>query len=38
VLRNPRLGQHVIDDGGVMRGLSVCYADELRPLDSLSAV
>jgi predicted metal-dependent enzyme (double-stranded beta helix superfamily) len=29
-----RLGQYTIDDGGLMRRLSVCYADELRPLDS----
>jgi quercetin dioxygenase-like cupin family protein len=29
-----RLGQYSIDDGGVMRRVSVCYADELRPLDS----
>lgn len=28
-----RLGQYSIDDGGVMRRVSVCYADELRPLD-----
>jgi Cysteine dioxygenase type I len=27
-----RLGQYSIDDGGVMRRVSVCYADELRPL------
>jgi hypothetical protein len=27
-----RLGQYTIDDSGVMRRLSVCYADELRPL------
>jgi predicted metal-dependent enzyme (double-stranded beta helix superfamily) len=33
-----RLGQYVIDDAGVMRRVSVCYADELRPLDSLPAV
>jgi predicted metal-dependent enzyme (double-stranded beta helix superfamily) len=33
-----RLGQYVIDDDGVMRRVSVCYADELRPLDSLPAV
>jgi predicted metal-dependent enzyme (double-stranded beta helix superfamily) len=32
-----RLGQYSIDDGGVMRRVSVCYADELRPLDSLPA-
>jgi predicted metal-dependent enzyme (double-stranded beta helix superfamily) len=31
-----RLGQYTIDDGGVMRRVSVCYADELRPLDSPS--
>ena len=29
-----RLGQYTIDDGGVMRRVSVCYADELRPLDT----
>jgi len=29
-----RLGQYIIDDSGVMRRLSVCYADELRPLGS----
>lgn len=29
-----RLGQYSIDDTGVMRRLSVCYADELRPRDS----
>ncbi len=29
-----RLGQYTIDDGGVMRRVSVSYADELRPLDS----
>jgi predicted metal-dependent enzyme (double-stranded beta helix superfamily) len=29
-----RLGQYTIDDAGVMRRVSVCYADELRPLDS----
>ena len=28
-----RLGQYTIDDGGVMRRVSVGYADELRPLD-----
>jgi predicted metal-dependent enzyme (double-stranded beta helix superfamily) len=27
-----RLGQYSIDDSGVMRRESVCYADELRPL------
>lgn len=32
-----RLGQYTIDDGGVMRRVSVCYADELRPLDSMPA-
>jgi len=31
-----RLGQYTIDDAGVMRRVSVCYADELRPLDSPS--
>jgi len=29
-----RLGQYSIDDDGIMRRQSVCYADELRPLDS----
>ena len=29
-----RLGQYTIDDSGLMRRVSVCYADELRPLDS----
>jgi predicted metal-dependent enzyme (double-stranded beta helix superfamily) len=33
-----RLGQYTIDDGGVMRRASVCYADELRPLDPTPAV
>jgi predicted metal-dependent enzyme (double-stranded beta helix superfamily) len=33
-----RLGQYIIDEDGVMRRVSVCYADELRPLDSLPAV
>ncbi len=33
-----RLGQYTIDDRGVMRRLSICYADELRPLDSTPAV
>jgi hypothetical protein len=33
-----RLGQYTIDDDGVMRRVSVCYADELRPLDSPPAV
>ena len=33
-----RLGQYSIDDGGVMRRVSVCYADELRPIDSPPAV
>lgn len=28
-----RLGQYTIDGGGVMRRESVCYADELRPLN-----
>ena len=28
-----RLGVYSIDDSGIMRRLSVCYADELRPLD-----
>jgi predicted metal-dependent enzyme (double-stranded beta helix superfamily) len=31
-----RLGQYSIDDDGVMRRVSVSYADELRPLDSPS--
>ena len=31
-----RLGQYTIDDQGVLRRVSVCYADELRPLDSPS--
>jgi predicted metal-dependent enzyme (double-stranded beta helix superfamily) len=29
-----RLGQYTIDGGGVMRRVSICYADELRPLDA----
>jgi hypothetical protein len=29
-----RLGQYVIDLGGVMRRVSVSYADELRPLEA----
>jgi quercetin dioxygenase-like cupin family protein len=33
-----RLGQYTIDDSGVLRRVSVCYADELRPLDSVAAV
>lgn len=32
-----RLGQYSIDDGGVMRRVSVSYADELRPLDAPAA-
>jgi quercetin dioxygenase-like cupin family protein len=28
-----RLGQYTIDGDGVLRRISVCYADELRPLD-----
>jgi Cysteine dioxygenase type I len=33
-----RLGQYTIDDEGVMRRMSISYADELRPLeDSLAA-
>ncbi|MDR2985496.1 MAG: cysteine dioxygenase family protein [Nocardiopsaceae bacterium] len=28
-----RLGQYTIDDSGLLRRFSVCYADELRPLD-----
>src|SRR5690242_136973 len=30
-----RLGQYSIDDGGVMCRVSVCYADELRPLGAV---
>jgi predicted metal-dependent enzyme (double-stranded beta helix superfamily) len=30
-----RLGQYTIDDGGVMCRVSVCYADELRPLSAV---
>lgn len=33
-----RLGQYTFDDGGVMRRVSVCYADELRPLGTPPAV
>ena len=33
-----RLGQYTIDDRGVMRRVSVGYADELRPLDSAPTV
>jgi predicted metal-dependent enzyme (double-stranded beta helix superfamily) len=33
-----RLGQYTIDDRGVLRRISVCYADELRPLEPPSAV
>lgn len=33
-----RLGAYTIDDSGVMRRMSTCYADELRPLDSVPAV
>jgi hypothetical protein len=33
-----RLGQYTIDDDGLMRRVSVSYADELRPLDADSAV
>lgn len=33
-----RLGQYSIDDGGVMRRVSVCYADELRPLEAPSTM
>lgn len=29
-----RLGQYTIDDDGLMRRMSVSYADELRPLDT----
>jgi hypothetical protein len=32
-----RLGQYSIDDGGVMRRVSVSYADELRPLGPAAA-
>ena len=32
-----RLGQYSIDDGGVMCRVSVCYADELRPLSAASS-
>ncbi len=32
-----RLGQYTIDVGGVMRRMSVCYADELRPLEPSAA-
>jgi predicted metal-dependent enzyme (double-stranded beta helix superfamily) len=32
-----RLGQYTIDDRGVLRRVSVCYADELRPLELPSA-
>jgi hypothetical protein len=31
-----RLGQYSIDDSGVMRRVSVCYADELRPVSAPS--
>jgi hypothetical protein len=31
-----RLGQYTIDDDGVMRRVSVSYADELRPLDDVA--
>ena len=33
-----RLGQYTIDDSGVMRRVSVSYADELRPLDPQPSV
>jgi hypothetical protein len=33
-----RLGQYTIDDDGLMRRVSVSYADELRPLDTGSVV
>jgi hypothetical protein len=33
-----RLGQYTIDDDGLMRRVSVSYADELRPLDTSTAV
>jgi hypothetical protein len=32
-----RLGQYSIDDTGVMRRVSVSYADELRPMDNAVA-
>jgi quercetin dioxygenase-like cupin family protein len=32
-----RLGQYSIDGSGVMRRVSVCYADELRPLPAVPA-
>ena len=32
-----RLGQYTIDDDGVLRRISACYADELRPLGAPSA-
>ena len=32
-----RLGQYSIDDDGIMRRVSVCYADELRPLGAASS-
>ena len=32
-----RLGQYTIDDDGVLRRISACYADELRPLDAPAA-
>jgi predicted metal-dependent enzyme (double-stranded beta helix superfamily) len=31
-----RLGQYSIDEGGVMRRVSVSYADELRPLNAVA--
>ena len=31
-----RLGQYSIDENGVMRRISVSYADELRPLDAVA--
>lgn len=31
-----RLGQYSIDEDGVMRRVSVSYADELRPLDAIA--
>jgi predicted metal-dependent enzyme (double-stranded beta helix superfamily) len=33
-----RLGQYSIDGDGVMRRISVCYADELRPLEPPATV
>ncbi|NUR91991.1 MAG: cysteine dioxygenase family protein [Nonomuraea sp.] len=33
-----RMGQYTIEDTGVMRRTSVSYADELRPMDEVTAV